>query len=209
MPLNKEKLKSDIISCFDTMKTKAGEEGFDGDTEFASGLSNAFKTFGESGSIITIDSGKIATGVYAGAGNGNLVLSIDKCKKTIEDACSEMKNNNKDDTYLAQEISKGLSEMFGETDIVETKTNGSAVNEATGITTPYVNVSWKGNITISFAPFQLGLTAFFLLMKAGDKTDDDLATEISNLLDTAIRTGVVSTKGSGAMSGAVGTGTIS
>lgn len=209
MALDKEKLKTDIISCFDMMKTKAGEEGFDGDTEFASGLSNAFKMFGESGSITTVDSGKITTGVYAGAGNGNLVLSIDKCKKTIEDACSEMKNNNKDDTYLAQEISKGLSEMFGETDIVETKTNGSAVNEATGITTPYVNVSWKGNIAISFAPFQLGLTAFFLLMKAGNKTDDDLATEISNLLDTAIRTGVVSTKGSGAMAGAVGTGTIS
>lgn len=209
MSLDKEKLKTDIISCFNLMKNKAGEEGFNGDTEFASGLSNAFKMFGESGSITTVDSGKIATGVYAGAGNGNLVLSIDKCKKTIEDACSEMKNNNKDDTYLAQEISKGLSEMFGETDIVETKTNGSAINEATGITTPYVNVSWKGNITISFVPFQLGLSAFFVLMKAGDKTDDDLATEISNLLDTTIRTGIVSTKGSGAMSGAIGTGTIS
>jgi hypothetical protein len=209
MPLNKEKLKTDIISCFDIMKNKAGEEGFDGDTEFASGLSTAFKTFGESGSITTVDSGKIATGIYTGAGNGNLVLSIDKCKKTIEDACSEMKNNKKDDAYLAQEISKGLSEMFGETDIVETKTNGSAVNEATGITTPYVNVSWKGNISISFAPFQFGSSSFFVLMQTGDRTDEDLATEIANLLDTTIRTGVVSTKGSGDMSGAIGTGTIS
>lgn len=212
MPLVQATLKNAILSVFNKMKNQAGTTGFDGNTEFANGLSKAFKDFGESGNITTVDSGTIPSGVYVGAGTGSLKLDDTSCKQTILDACNKMQHNNKDDDYLAEQITTALSDMYGASNIVETESSGSATNPS-GVVTPVVNASWKGTITISFITFESGLKSYFNQMKQkGEQgievTDDDLANAIATLLYTAVKTGVVNTQGSGDTAGGVGVGTI-
>lgn len=212
MPLVKATLSSNILSVFTKMKNQAGQQGFDGDKEFSDGLAKAFKDFGESGSITTTDSGTIPSGVYIGAGTGSLKLDDTSCKQTLLTACHKMKNNHKDDDYLAEQIASALSDMYGASNVVETKSSGSATNPS-GVVTPIVNASWKGTITISFAVFETSLKAYFAQMKQDGEngatvTDNALANKIADLLYTAVKSGVVNTQGSGDTSGGVGVGTI-
>ena len=210
MPLNKSQLSSDILTVFKSMKDNYKTQDYDGDDEFAKGIAKAFKDFGEGGEIITVDTGAVSAGAFTGTGSGSLSLSDSASYSTLKSAVKEMKTNNKDDDYLAGEFKKALQDMYDASDIVETSVNGSIVIPAGGTTT-VTGASGKGTIKCNFSTVETGLKSFFALMKNIDnnKTDSDLANEITNLVYTAVVSGVISTQDEGEISGAVGVGTIS
>ena len=210
MALNKNKLASDIKAIFRAMKDNYDKEGYDGDDELAKGLAKAFKDYGETGSITTTDGGTVSAGSFVGSGSGSLSLDDSDSYSTLKDAFKTMKEDNKDDNYMAEQIKVSLDDMYGASDIVETTVNGVITPPSPATPITVTGASGKGTITISFSPVESGLKDFFALMKniENKKTDDDLADQIANLVDTAVKTGIVNTNDEGQIAGASGVGTI-
>lgn len=210
MALNKDTLASDISTLFSDMKSNYKTEGYDGDDEFAKGLAKAFKDFGESGEIITADSGTVSAGDFNGGGTGSLSLNDSDSYSTLLSAVRSMKSDKKDDDYLAGQIKASLEDMYGASDIVSTTVNGTiTVASPPPPTIPVVGASGKGDIECDFSSVENGLKTFFNSMKDQTKTDADLANEIASLVYTALKSGKVKTKDEGQIQGASGTGTIS
>lgn len=210
MALNKKKLASDIKAIFRAMKNNYNKEGYDGDNELAKGLAKAFKDYGETGSITTTDGGTVSAGSFVGSGSGSLSLDDSDSYSTLKDAFKAMKEDNKDDNYMAEQIKVSLDDMYGSSDIVGTTVNGVITPPSPATPITVTGASGKGTITISFSPVESGLKVFFALMKniENKKTDDDLADQIANLVDTAVKTGIVNTDDEGKIAGASGVGTI-
>ena len=209
MALDKSDLSADILEIFNSMKDNYKTEGYDGDKEFCEGLGQAFKNFGESGSISTKDGGTVSAGTFAGTGTGSLSLNSAKTIKTLKSAVKAMKENGKDDDYLAGQIKKALQDMYDASDIVSTTVNGAITTSSGSIT--ITGASGKGTIECDFSSVESGLKTFFALMKDIDngKTDSDLADKIADLVYSAVKSGVVSTNDEGEIEGASGLGTIS
>ena len=210
MALNKKKLASDIKAIFRAMKDNYDKEVYDGDDELAKGLAKAFKDYGETGSITTTDGGTVSAGSFVGSGSGSLSLDDSDSYSTLKDAFKAMKEDNKDDNYMAEQIKVSLDDMYGSSDIVGTTVNGVITPPSPATPITVTGASGKGTITISFSPVESGLKVFFALMKniENKKTDDDLADQIANLVDTAVKTGIVNTDDEGKIAGASGVGTI-
>jgi hypothetical protein len=210
MALVKSDLSSDILEVFNSMKDNYKTEGYDGDKEFCEGLGKAFKDFGESGSISTTDAGTVSAGTFAGTGTGSLSLDSTETIKTLKSAVKAMKENGKDDDYLAGQIKKALQDMYDASDIVSTTVNG-AITPPSGSLITITGASGKGTIECDFSSVESGLKTFFALMKDIDngKTDSDLADKIADLVYSAVKSGVVSTNDEGEIEGASGEGTIS
>lgn len=210
MALNKKKLASDIKAIFRAMKDNYAKEGYDGDDELAKCLAKAFKDYGETGSITTTDGGTVSAGSFAGSGSGSLSLDDSDSYSTLKKAFKAMKEDNKDDDYMAEQIKVSLDDMYGASDIVYTTVKGVITPPSPATSITVTGASGKGTITISFSPVESGLKSFFALMKniQNKKTDDDLADKIANLVDIAVKTGVVNTNDEGQIAGASGVGTI-
>lgn len=210
MALNKKKLASDIKAIFRAMKDNYDKEGYDGDDELAKGLAKAFKDYGETGSITTTDGGTVSAGSFAGSGSGSLSLDDSDSYATLKKAFKAMKDDNKDDNYMAKQIKASLDDMYGASDTVATTVKGVITPPSPATPITVTGASGKGTITISFSSVESGLKSFFALMKniENKKTDDDLADQIAKLVDTAVKTGVVNTNDEGKIEGASGVGTI-
>lgn len=210
MALNKKKLASDIKAIFRAMKDNYAKPGYDGDDELAKGLAKAFKEYGQTGDITTTDGGSVSAGSFAGSGSGSLSLDDLDSYSTLKKAFKAMKDDNKDDNYMAKQIKASLDAMYGASDIVETTVDGVITPPSPATSITVTGASGKGTITISFSPVESGLKTFFALMKniENKKTDNDLADKIANLVDTAVKTGVVNTNDEGKIEGASGVGTI-
>ena len=111
---------------------------------------------------------------------------------------------------MAKQIKASLDDMYGASDTVATTVKGVITPPSPATPITVTGASGKGTITISFSSVESGLKSFFALMKniQNKKTDDDLADQIANLVDTAVKTGVVNTNDEGKISGASGVGTI-
>lgn len=210
MALDKSALSSDILKVFKSMKDNYKTEGYDGDKEFCEGLGKAFKDFGESGSISTVDAGTVSAGTFAGQGTGSLSLDSTETIKTLKSAVKAMKEDGEDDDYLAGQIKKALQDMYDASDIVSTTVNG-AITPPSGSVITVTGASGKGTIECDFSLVESGLKDFFALMRDIDngKTDSDLADKIATLVYNAVKSGIVSTNDEGEISGASGYGTIS
>lgn len=208
MALKQTKLASDILDVFNSMKDNYKKEGYDGDKEFCEGLGKAFKDFGESGQITTVDAGTVSAGAFTGSGSGSLILSSSDTISTLKNAVKAMKEDKKDDDYLAEQITQSLHDMYDAQDIVSTKVDGS-ITPPTGSAITISGASGKGTIKCVFDTVESGLKSFFALMKNQDKDDSDLANEIASLVYASIKSGVVSTTDEGEIKGALGSGTIS
>lgn len=216
MALNKDKLAFDILSVFQAMKNNYDKEGYDGDDELAKGLAKAFKDYGETGSITTADKGTVSAGSFVGSGSGSLKLSDSDSYSTLKSAFSKMKSDNKNDDYMAEQIKASLEDMYGASDIVETTVNGIITPPSPATPITVTGASGKGTIDIDFDSVESGLKSFFASMKNIEgkseeqlnNMDKELSDEIADLIDTAVKKGIVSTNDEGEISGASGSGTI-
>lgn len=204
MAFNKSKLKSDILSVFTTMQS---------DSDFATGLAKSCKDFGESGKVTTTDTGTVSSGVFSGSGSGSLSLDSSLMSSPVLTCCNALRNTQSGgDTLLAQAIGAGILAMTTagtvETDVtgVTTSPAGSAVPPSSG--------KAKGKITCSNASLIEGLQNCFTDMKdrafeEGFDGNDYMAQKIADNVYSYFKNGAITTAGQGALSGTVGSGSIS
>lgn len=207
MALVKSKLENDLKNIFSAMKNQNKDDDY-----FCDEIAKACKNFGESGSIVTVDAGTVSSGVFAGSGNGSLSLTDSLMSSPIKACCKLMKQGLGDDTTLANAIGTGILAMTTagvvETDVigVTTSPSGSPVPPSSGTA--------KGTIKCQNASLISGLIKCFKDMKdkykdEGFKGDEYFAQEFASLADSYFKAGAITTNGTGALSGTIGTGTIS
>ena len=210
---NKQTLEDDLIDIFSSMKTRAHEEGFNGDKYFAEELAKAVKTFGESGDVATSDGGTVSSGVFSGSGQGSLSLTASDMYNPIKTACNKMKQGQGDDDTLAQAIGDGILAMTSKANVVSTDVSGVTTSPQ-GSPVPPSSGKAKGTITCNNTSLIQGLKNTFSNMKTkahdeGFDGDEYFASNLADLAYDYFTAGTIATHGEGALSGTTGTGSIS
>ncbi len=210
MALAKSTLENNLKKVFSDMK-KAGDKAKD--TDFSDGITKACKDFIEAGDITTVDAGTVSSGVFAGSGSGSISLTDSLMKTPIVTAMNSMKTmTTGGDSILATAIFSGLSAMVS-AGKVETDVTGLTTPPppATG-TVPPSSGSAKGAMVCTYPTFVTELNQVFqdMIDKAGDgfNGDDYFADKLATLVNSYVSSGVVTTAGTGALSGTVGSGGI-
>lgn len=213
MALDKDKLSQDILTALRRMLDNYKKEGYDGDKDFAESLAKAFKDYGESGQVITADTGTVSSGAFTGAGQGHLELSDSDTYSTIYKATVQMKNNGKDDAYLAEQIKKSLEDMYNAKGIVKTSVNG-AIATPSGSSVTVSGAEGEGEIQCDYSSVVDDIKSLFKAMYDNYKTegyngDEEFAKGLASIVHSTVSSGTVSTKDKGEISGASGSGNIS
>lgn len=215
MALDSEKLSSDILSVFNSMKDRAqSTTNPPTDTDFSNGISNAVVTYISKGEVSTNDSGTIPTGTYTGGkGKGKLTVTATNCAKIILDACDNMNSKNRDDNYLAEEIGKALKKMADEGTVATTVTGGTMTPPSGQAVTGYGG-SAEGTISCNSTSLVSNLkTVFSEMNRRREENNFDgneyLADELASNIHSFWTSGTVSTNGIGNLEGSSGSGSIS
>jgi hypothetical protein len=198
MPLVVVTLKNDMLTAFSTMTD---------DSVFADKISAAIKKYAENGIITTIDVGAISAGAFSGVGTGNLTCESAICKTIIEATCEAMKNMKEGgNEYLAAQLAQGIHAMVSA---------GQVKTDITGMVIPPssspVPIAGKGTGKMIgvFATMQAQFLAIFKAMDGMTSGGDEyMAAQMATIVDVYLKTAVVNTQGSAALSGSIGTGTM-
>lgn len=198
MALNKATLENNLSDTFLDMES---------DSDFASGIASACKSYVEGGTVTTIDGGTISSGVFAGNGSGSASVSDSLMSAQINTAIAQMKQvTSGGDNILANGIFNGLKAMLAQAS-VSTNVKG---NVTQGSSTSYMEGTASGTgITCTDAGFVSSLLDCFDEMK--DKTsggDSYFASQLADIINTYVSTGQVVTGGQGAIEGSAGSGSI-
>lgn len=203
-------LQSNLKKVFSDMKNSGKNAK---DTDFSDGISKAVKDYAESGTIVTTDAGTVSAGVFAGGGTGSISVTQSDMSSPIVTAMNSMKNmTTGGDSVLATAIFNGLNAMISKgkvsTDVVGVTTS------PTGSPVPPSSGKAEGKMVCTYPTFVTSLNSIFSNMKskykdAGFDGDVYLGNELGKLIDSYIKTGVVSTNGKDALSGTAGAGGIS
>ena len=215
MALDKNSLSSDILSVFNSMKSRAqSKTNPPTNADFSNGISNAVVTYISKGEVSTNDSGTIPTGTYTGGkGKGKLTVTATNCAKIILDACDNMNNRNRDDDYLAEEIGKALKKMADEGTVATTVTGGTMTPPSGQPVTGYGG-SAVGTISCNSTSLVSNLkTVFSEMSRRREENNFDgneyLADELASNIHSFWTSGTVSTNGIGNLEGSSGSGSIS
>ena len=215
MALDKDSLSSDILSVFNSMKSRAqSKTNPPTNTDFSNGISNAVVTYISKGEVSTNDSGTIPTGTYTdGKGKGKLTVTATNCAKIILDACDNMNSRNRDDAYLAEEIGKALKKMADEGTVATTVTGGTMTPPSGQPVTDYGG-SAEGTISCNSTSLVSNLKTVFSEMnrRRNEENFDGneyLADELASNIHSFWTSGTVSTNGIGNLEGSSGSGSIS
>ena len=207
---NKNTLENDLNDVFSDMK-EAGENASDDD--FAEGIADAVKAFGESGDVATSDSGTVSSGYFEGGGEGSLSLTASAMYNPIKTACNKMRHGQGNDDTLAQAIGDGILAMTSKANVVSTSVSG-ATTSPQGSPVPPSSGTAKGTITCNNTDLIQGLKNTFYDMKTkahdeGFYGDEYFASNLADLVYDYFTAGTITTHGEGALSGTTGTGSIS
>ena len=200
MAFNSSSLEQDLLSVFNSMT--------DGDNRvFAQGISNALKSFIDSGTPSTSDSGTIATGVFTGAStSGSMTATASSCQTIIYNACQAMIDGSKDNDYIAKKIAEGLKAMTDGT-IVVTSVSGNTVPPSPPPPSIPTSGSAQGGIDCDVSSVETGLKTCFTTMKSMTTGGNAyFASQFASLVDTCLKAGEVSTEGIGNLAGSSGSG---
>lgn len=207
---DKSQLEDDLNDVFSGMK-EAGENASDDD--FAEGIADAVKAFGESGDVATSDSGTVSSGYFEGGGEGSLSLTASAMHNPIKTACNKMRHGQGNDNTLAQAIGDGILAMTSKANVVSTNVSG-VTTSLQGSPVPPSSGTAKGTITCNNTDLIQGLKDTFSDMKTkahdeGFDGDEYLASNLADLVYDYFTAGSIETHGEGALSGTTGTGSIS
>lgn len=201
-----ETLQLALYSVFNSMK--------DGNvTTFSNGISNAIVTFVSTGSVITVDSGTVTSGTFAGSGNGTLSVTATSCASIIKSACDTMKDMSSGGDYLAQKLGEGVKKMTEEGTVTTTVTGVLTPPPPATPVSPYGGRA-SGSISCSEISLVTALKELFKEMynKKDDKTYDgnlEFAKKLATEINSFWTSGTISTDGSGNIEGSEGSGSIS
>lgn len=213
MAFNQSQLKSDITSVF-TYMYENREEIEDGDKYFSEGIAEAIKDFGETGDVVTTDTGTVSSGVFTGTGSGSIALDSSLMSSVILSCCRQMyEDKDGDSDTLAQAIGDGIDSMVSSGE-VSTNVTGTTVNPSSGATVPPSSGTAKGTLTCNSSSLVSSLKTVFNSMysrrtESGFDGNAYFAEQLASFVNSYFTSGVVATNGESALSGTVGTGTIS
>ena len=204
MSLNKDTLKSGLITVFNQMNLKASG----GIEYFASQVSQQVADYIKSGSVSTTDTGSISAGSFTGSGTGSVKADSSTCEAVLLAALyAMMQMPVGGDDYLATELARGIHTMATESKKVETSVKGTATS---GTTVTIVTGTAKGEFSGTQSTLRSAFIAAFMAMGgmyAGG--NEYLADEIAKAVTTYLKNGTISTQGEGVLSGSSGSGSIS
>lgn len=205
MALVPSTLKTALIAIFVPSMT---------DDTFSSGLASSINTFCGTGQISASSiMGTVSAGAFTGTGTGTMVVNI--ASSDIKDLCDAMKSNphqNPDgswdpglgegDDYLAEQLAAVIDDACTNAQFT-VLISGSAV--AGQVTTPFTNVpgdvEWTGDAS--------SLESAILNSMTDDMTDTDFADAISKAVKDYLTGAQITVKGTLALEGASGSGTMS
>ncbi len=206
MALSKDTLKSDILAVFQSMT--------DGDNKkLSEGLSEALKDFLENGEPSTTDIGAVAGGSFSGAStSGSLTADNTACEEIIYAATQSMQSMTAGgDNILADGIASGLQALVLSTEC-DTDVSGTLTPPPPATPSPMTGKAHGGSgcFVCDTTAVASGLKAFFPLMSPMTSGGDEaFAESLATLFYTCVLNGVLTTQGTGNLSGTTGTGTIS
>lgn len=213
MAFSESKLKSDILSVFESMRNAKDEQEKDWDKYFCDEISKVCKSFGETGEVTTLnDAGTVSSGVFKGSGKGSISLNDSLMSDPIYACCQQMKEaRDGDDTVIARAIGQGLLAMTN-AGVVTTQVTGVTTSPQ-GSTVPPSSGTSKGTLTCSNTDLIQGLIDCFKYMYDNYDTedfdgDDYFAGEMASLTKSYFTAGQINTSGTAVLSGITATGTI-
>ena len=184
------------------------------DDTFSSGLASSINTFCGTGQISASSiMGTVSAGAFTGTGKGTMVVNI--ASSDIKDLCDAMKSNphqkpdgswdpglGEGDDYLAEQLAAIIDDACTNAQFT-VLISGSAV--AGQVTTPFTNVpgdvGWTGDAS--------SLESAILNSMTDDMTDADFADAISKAVKDYLTGAQIIVKGTLALEGASGSGTMS
>lgn len=198
MSLVQSKLKNDLLAAFNSMT--------DGDdTVFAKKVSKAVADYAQTGIVSTTDAGAIPAGAFTGKGTGSISVQSSICENILIAACRAMANmTSGGDTYLAAQMASGIHAMISAGQVT-TSVVGTVIPPSGG-SSPMAG-SAKGKMVGVSATIQAGLIAAFQAMgtmtEGGDKY---FAEQAANVVTSYLKAAVITTNGTGSISGSIGSG---
>jgi hypothetical protein len=200
MALNKSALQSDLADVFSSMESNS---------DFASGIASACKSYIENGEVTTEDEGTVSSGEFAGSGSGSVTVTDTLMSAPILTATASMQSMTEGgDAVLASAIFSGLNAMIAVA-VVETDVTGETTSPS-GSPVPPSSGNAKGvGLSCTDSGFVSALEGYFSDMQSMTEGGDDyFAEKLADVIHTYISTGKVTTSGLEALSGSAGSGEI-
>lgn len=194
MALVQAVLQSDLQDIFSYMKDNETDDDYIVDE-----LSDALKSFIESGTVTTVDAGSASGGVYAGAGSGSISADTSGFSSSLKGVISAMKTmQSGGDAYFANGFQTAFLSLIT---ACEVKVNSvGTVTTPAGVVTPYTT-SMSGTIVCAGASAMgSALSGVFSSMGSMQEGGDNyLATQLSALVYTTVIAGVITVQDSAKM----------
>ena len=198
MSLRQSDLEDDLKEAFATMQD---------DADFARLVSAAVARYAESGDITTTDAGQVSAGTFSGSGTGKISVDSSVCEGILVSATDSMKSmTSGGDALLAGQLAAGIDAMMAA---------GTVTTEVSGTATPpppaspvSVSGSATGTFTGNPALIQGVMVGAFPVMMGMVKGGNDFfAVQLATCVTSYLNAGIISTNGTGAVAGSVGSGT--
>lgn len=208
MALNKQTLKTNLLSLFVSMGSNSDNQAF------ASGLATILMNYVNSASVSTSDGGTVPAGVFAGSGSGTVACTSETCEDKILEVCNDMNDSEveTDDDYFAEGLGEAI-EALADTAVIITSVTGYT---QVGSTQVYTEGVAEGNgLSISTSSLVSALKDCFAEMwdKRSDEPNtgnEDFATVLSDEVHACFTaSGTVSTSGVLNLEGSSGSGKLS
>lgn len=198
MSLKQSDLEDDLKEAFATMQN---------DAAFARLVSVAVARYAESGDITTTDAGQVSAGTFSGNGEGKISVDSSVCEGILVSATDSMKSmTSGGDALLAGQLAAGIDAMMA-AGTVTTEVSGTATPPPPASPVP-VSGSATGTFTGNPALIQGVMAgAFPVMMGMVEGGNDFFAVQLATCVTSYLNAGIISTNGTGAVAGSVGTGT--
>lgn len=198
MSLKQSDLEDDLKEAFATMQD---------DADFARLVSAAVARYAESGDISTTDAGQVSAGTFSGSGTGKISVDSSVCEGILVSATDSMKSMaSGGDALLAGQLAAGIDAMMA-AGTVTTEVSGTATPPPPASPVP-VSGTATGTFTGNSALIQGVMAgAFPVMLGMTEGGDDFFAVQLATCVTSYLNAGIISTNGTGAVAGSVGSGT--
>lgn len=198
MSLKQSDLEDDLKEAFATMQN---------DADFARLVSAAVARYAESGDITTTDAGQVSAGTFSGSGTGKISVDSSVCEGILVSATNSMKTmTSGGDALLAGQLAAGIDAMMA-AGTVTTEVSGTATPPPPASPVP-VSGTATGTFTGNPALIQGVMAgAFPVMMGMVEGGNDFFAVQLATCVTSYLNAGTISTNGTGAVAGSIGSGT--
>ena len=198
MSLKQSDLEDDLKEAFATMQN---------DADFARLVSVAVARYAESGDITTTDAGQVSAGTFSGNGTGKISVDSSVCEGILVSATDSMKSmTSGGDALLAGQLAAGIDAMMA-AGTVTTEVSGTATPPPPASPVP-VSGTATGTFTGNPALIQGVMAgAFPVMVGMVEGGNDFFAVQLATCVTSYLNAGTISTNGTGAVAGSVGSGT--